>query len=152
MTFFSLFSLLCSFSLFQSLQDLESASLYTLSPSSPCSPTLTPLASHHHLQLLQQQLLQQQQQTQIAVAQVRCCFYPFLTLEGATTPQKMQQLISYFQAFSQSFAFHSENRFSPQPYSFFSVEIISDSLCSLIAKSSHILYKPKSFTIQRKQR
>ncbi|XP_058631071.1 carboxyl-terminal PDZ ligand of neuronal nitric oxide synthase protein [Onychostoma macrolepis] len=55
----------------QSLQDLEGVSLYTLSPSSPCSPTLTPLATQHHLQLLQQQLLQQQQQTQIAVAQVQ---------------------------------------------------------------------------------
>ncbi|XP_043096400.1 uncharacterized protein si:dkey-34e4.1 isoform X2 [Puntigrus tetrazona] len=55
----------------QSLQDLEGVSLYTLSPSSPCSPSLTPLATQHHLQLLQQQLLQQQQQTQIAVAQVQ---------------------------------------------------------------------------------
>uniref|UniRef100_A0A8C1R0I1 Carboxyl-terminal PDZ ligand of neuronal nitric oxide synthase protein n=1 Tax=Cyprinus carpio TaxID=7962 RepID=A0A8C1R0I1_CYPCA len=55
----------------QSLQDLEGVSLHTLSPSSPCSPTLTPLATQHHLQLLQQQLLQQQQQTQIAVAQVQ---------------------------------------------------------------------------------
>ncbi|XP_067294748.1 carboxyl-terminal PDZ ligand of neuronal nitric oxide synthase protein isoform X3 [Pseudorasbora parva] len=55
----------------QSLQDLKGVSLYTLSSSSPCSPTLTPLATKHHLQLLQQQLLQQQQQTQIAVAQVQ---------------------------------------------------------------------------------
>ncbi|XP_051981937.1 carboxyl-terminal PDZ ligand of neuronal nitric oxide synthase protein-like [Xyrauchen texanus] len=55
----------------QSSLDLEGVSLYTLSPSSPCSPTLTPLATQHHLQLLQQQLLQQQQQTQIAVAQVQ---------------------------------------------------------------------------------
>ncbi|XP_051519929.1 carboxyl-terminal PDZ ligand of neuronal nitric oxide synthase protein-like [Myxocyprinus asiaticus] len=55
----------------QSLQDLEGVSLYTLSPSTPCSPSLTPLATKHHLQLLQQQLLQQQQQTQTAVAQVQ---------------------------------------------------------------------------------
>ncbi|XP_021327300.2 carboxyl-terminal PDZ ligand of neuronal nitric oxide synthase protein isoform X1 [Danio rerio] len=55
----------------QSLQEVEGVSLYTLSPSSPCSPSLTPLATKHHLQLLQQQLLQQQQQTQIAVAQVQ---------------------------------------------------------------------------------
>uniref|UniRef100_A0A3B4CNC2 Carboxyl-terminal PDZ ligand of neuronal nitric oxide synthase protein n=1 Tax=Pygocentrus nattereri TaxID=42514 RepID=A0A3B4CNC2_PYGNA len=55
----------------QTLQDLEGVSLYTLSPSSPCSPSLTPLATHHHLQLLQQQLLQQQQQAQVAVAQVQ---------------------------------------------------------------------------------
>ncbi|XP_016348826.1 carboxyl-terminal PDZ ligand of neuronal nitric oxide synthase protein-like [Sinocyclocheilus anshuiensis] len=55
----------------QTLQDLEGVSLYTISPSSPCSPTVTPLATQHHLQLLQQQLLQQQQQTQIAVAQVQ---------------------------------------------------------------------------------
>ncbi|TRY59553.1 hypothetical protein DNTS_012244 [Danionella cerebrum] len=53
----------------QSLQELEGVSLYTLCPSSPCSPTLTPLATKHHLQFLQQQLLQQQQQTQVAVAQ-----------------------------------------------------------------------------------
>ncbi|XP_051950723.1 carboxyl-terminal PDZ ligand of neuronal nitric oxide synthase protein isoform X2 [Xyrauchen texanus] len=55
----------------QSLQDLEGVSLYTLSPSTPCSPSLTPLATKHHLQFLQQQLLQQQQQTQTAVAQVQ---------------------------------------------------------------------------------
>lgn len=55
----------------QSLQDLEGVSLYTLSDSNSCCPTLTPLATQHHLQLLQQQLLQQQQQTQIAVAQVQ---------------------------------------------------------------------------------
>ncbi|XP_072530261.1 carboxyl-terminal PDZ ligand of neuronal nitric oxide synthase protein [Salminus brasiliensis] len=55
----------------QTLQDLEGVSLYTLSSSSPCSPSLTPLATHHHLQLLQQQLLQQQQQAQVAVAQVQ---------------------------------------------------------------------------------
>ncbi|KAG9281946.1 carboxyl-terminal PDZ ligand of neuronal nitric oxide synthase protein-like isoform X1 [Astyanax mexicanus] len=55
----------------QTLQDLEGVSLYTLSPSSPCSPSLTPLATHHHLHLLQQQLLQQQQQAQVAVAQVQ---------------------------------------------------------------------------------
>ncbi|KTF85880.1 hypothetical protein cypCar_00031830, partial [Cyprinus carpio] len=64
-------SLIFSFFISQSLQDLEGVSLHTLSPSSPCSPTLTPLATQHHLQLLQQQLLQQQQQTQIAVAQVQ---------------------------------------------------------------------------------
>ncbi|XP_052448677.1 carboxyl-terminal PDZ ligand of neuronal nitric oxide synthase protein isoform X1 [Carassius gibelio] len=55
----------------QSLQGQEGVSPYTLSPSSPCFPTLTPLATQHHLQFLQQQLLQQQQQTQIAVAQVQ---------------------------------------------------------------------------------
>ncbi|XP_066517136.1 carboxyl-terminal PDZ ligand of neuronal nitric oxide synthase protein [Hoplias malabaricus] len=55
----------------QTLQDLKGVSLYNLSPSSPCSPSLTPLATHHHLQLLQQQLLQQQQQAQVAVAQVQ---------------------------------------------------------------------------------
>ncbi|KAI4897614.1 hypothetical protein NFI96_030289, partial [Prochilodus magdalenae] len=53
------------------LMDVEGVSLYTLSPSSPCSPSLTPLATHHHLQLLQQQLQQQQQQAQVAVAQVQ---------------------------------------------------------------------------------
>lgn len=63
----------------QSLQEVEGVSLYTLSPSSPCSPSLTPLATKHHLQLLQQQLLQQQQQTQIAVAQVKTSILLFST-------------------------------------------------------------------------
>ncbi|XP_062929506.1 carboxyl-terminal PDZ ligand of neuronal nitric oxide synthase protein [Mobula hypostoma] len=46
-----------------------SSSQLAQSPSSHCS-SLTPLASHHHLQLLQSQLLQQQQQTQVVMAQV----------------------------------------------------------------------------------
>ncbi|XP_056602274.1 carboxyl-terminal PDZ ligand of neuronal nitric oxide synthase protein isoform X2 [Triplophysa dalaica] len=55
----------------QSLPNLEGVSLYTLAPSSPCSPSLTPLATQHHLQFLQKQLLQQQQQTHVVVAQVQ---------------------------------------------------------------------------------
>ncbi|KAJ3605987.1 hypothetical protein NHX12_028030 [Muraenolepis orangiensis] len=39
--------------------------------SSSPSPSVTPLASKHHLHLLQHRLLQQQQQTQVAVAQVQ---------------------------------------------------------------------------------
>ncbi|XP_059849819.1 carboxyl-terminal PDZ ligand of neuronal nitric oxide synthase protein-like isoform X1 [Hypanus sabinus] len=46
-----------------------SSSQLAQSPGSHCS-SLTPLASHHHLQLLQSQLLQQQQQTQVVMAQV----------------------------------------------------------------------------------